>query len=337
MTTRGLPPRLQQFLFGLANDVGLSSWKISSQGDNTTVVLRFCTGLPSSDNTNTEVGYRRKPPSQLRRDKERAEKHQLQKQQNKASDIQDSPLLFQPTPEKLYFESSNRDDPVSPTHQQHTSAAVGQTRTYAARVKRATTTVNAGDSSHDSAPSQEHVPASAMECGSVLNDCVQTIGIKDRYALQCGSQISDNQDDYGAHQLPTEEQVADDAVKAGFNLSDIRATVAKQVDRRRQRSLRDPRRNVRLSNVVLDTRGADREELLCDSEDFVLQFDCHRKRLVNWYIKDGLQDRERGYIIDQEHCLGRWPMVRDDEFVDEKRQIQRLLCILAAMVRVYLG
>ena len=173
MTSNGLPMRLQQFLTGLAEDVGLSSWKIFSQGDNTTVVLRFSAISPCFDYTPADVGYRRKPPSQLRRDKERIEQYrtrkqqqQQQQQQSKASDSEKSPVLFQPTPDKLYFESPVDLDTAltPPTLQQHAEACVGQASMQPARATHATTVFN----SEGYTPVNAHVnELEAMECGHV--------------------------------------------------------------------------------------------------------------------------------------------------------------------------
>jgi len=337
MTSNGLPMRLQQFLTGLAEDVGLSSWKISSQGDNTTVVLRFSAGSPCFDYTPADVGYRRKPPSQLRRDKERIEQYrtrkqqqQQQQQQSKASDSEKSPVLFQPTPDKLYFESPVDLDTALTPQQQHAEACVSQASMKPARATHATTVFN----SEGYTPVNTHVnELDAMECGHSVNIGQRSSNDENQ---------SDNNSDFGAcgggaRSMPTEDQLADEAEQAGFSLTHIQDAVGEVFDKRRQRSLRDPDRNLKLTKVVLDKRGNNREELICESDDYVLQFDCQQQQLVNWYIKDGKRYRERGYVIDQEDCLMRWPNVPADHYLKEQRQAHRSLQILAAVVRVYLG
>ena len=100
----------------------LSSWKVSSEGSKTVVVLRL-TALTSmaEHNTHTVQQYRRKPPSQQNRDKKRAEEHSKRFSQQKerqmdglknqqASDFIDFGFeLFKKTPEPCAHEHEYRD------------------------------------------------------------------------------------------------------------------------------------------------------------------------------------------------------------------------------------
>ena len=72
MPVEGLPSTLEAFLNSMLHVNTLSSFKIDSRGDNTAIVLRF-TGQPcQSANT-----YRKKPPSQIQRDRNRAQQRRL--------------------------------------------------------------------------------------------------------------------------------------------------------------------------------------------------------------------------------------------------------------------
>ena len=100
----------------------VSSWKVSSEGSKTVVVLRL-TALTSmaEHNIHTVQQYRRKPPSQQNRDKERAEEHSKRFSQQKerqmdglknqqASDFIDFGFeLFNKTPEPCAHEHEYRD------------------------------------------------------------------------------------------------------------------------------------------------------------------------------------------------------------------------------------
>jgi hypothetical protein len=258
----------------------------------------------------------------VRRDKERADQHKKQKEQNQASDTRSSPVLFQPTPDKLYFETSSACDPVLPTHLQHTFDDMGHARELCARESH--DQLEAYNST-SAAPVINHVtePVSAMECD------VNNAGL---LSVQCESGEGG-----GAQPLSGEDKLVRDAEAAGFSLLDIRDAVSKVFDKRRQQCLRDPDRNMRLTKVVLDKRGNNREELICESDDFVLQFDCQQRYLVSWYLKDGKRWQERGYTLDLEDCLHRWPALTDDHYQQEQRLALKLVHTLAAVVRVYLG
>ena len=89
MPVTGFPATLERTLSALMVDNTISSWKVAGEGDNTTIVLRLkpvCGPATSTAsmadpvlNRETQVQYyRRKPPSQIRRDKERARKQQQQ-------------------------------------------------------------------------------------------------------------------------------------------------------------------------------------------------------------------------------------------------------------------
>ena len=84
MPVAGLPAAVEGTLEVLLMENQLSSWKVSSVGPKTVVVLRL-TDLTSvaEHSTNTVQQYRRKPPSQQNRDKKRAGDHSKRFSQQK--------------------------------------------------------------------------------------------------------------------------------------------------------------------------------------------------------------------------------------------------------------
>ena len=84
MPVAGLPAAVEGTLEVLLMENQLSSWKVSSEGSKTVVVLRL-TALTSmaEHNTHTVQQYRRKPPSQQNRDKKRAEEYSKRFSQQK--------------------------------------------------------------------------------------------------------------------------------------------------------------------------------------------------------------------------------------------------------------
>ena len=99
MPVQGLPSTLEGVLNDLIKENPLTSFKIDGRGDNIEVVLRFSTGQPNDTATRQ---HRLKPPSQLARDKRRAD---IRKRQV-SSDSFPTPL-FMPTPPSQLTEKSH--------------------------------------------------------------------------------------------------------------------------------------------------------------------------------------------------------------------------------------
>ena len=100
MPVAGLLTALDSALRALLKENAVSSWKLSTEGRKTTVVLRLVTtGDPDmADFTHPHTAtqhFRRKPPSQVRRDERRAAEGTRQNQE--ASEHSPSGLV-QPTP-----------------------------------------------------------------------------------------------------------------------------------------------------------------------------------------------------------------------------------------------
>eukprot|EP00745_Piridium_sociabile_P042767 TRINITY_DN865_c0_g1_i1.p1 TRINITY_DN865_c0_g1~~TRINITY_DN865_c0_g1_i1.p1 ORF type:complete len:303 (+),score=67.47 TRINITY_DN865_c0_g1_i1:174-1082(+) len=90
MPVTGLPVTLEKTLTALLTDNTVSSWKIAGESDNTVVVLRLRPATQVSTTTmadpvlnrRTQVEYfRKKAPSQVRRDQQRARQQQQRRQE----------------------------------------------------------------------------------------------------------------------------------------------------------------------------------------------------------------------------------------------------------------
>jgi hypothetical protein len=117
MPVVGLPTTVEVALGSLLAEKTVSSWKITGQGDTTVVVLRLRSDKPvqdggdSMEQCNNNVYYRRKNPSQLRRDRQRAAERRQQTLE--ASELNPIASPFSPSIEKgLLFVDTDIDRPT---------------------------------------------------------------------------------------------------------------------------------------------------------------------------------------------------------------------------------
>ena len=85
MPVAGLPAAAEASLSSLLASQELSSWKVVGEpGASTVVVLRFCIrgGRPLLEARDVRGTFRRKPPSMVKRDRQRAEQHRRNREQN---------------------------------------------------------------------------------------------------------------------------------------------------------------------------------------------------------------------------------------------------------------
>eukprot|EP00745_Piridium_sociabile_P042769 TRINITY_DN865_c0_g1_i4.p1 TRINITY_DN865_c0_g1~~TRINITY_DN865_c0_g1_i4.p1 ORF type:complete len:296 (+),score=72.21 TRINITY_DN865_c0_g1_i4:174-1061(+) len=244
MPVTGLPVTLEKTLTALLTDNTVSSWKVAGEADNTVVVLRLKPVSKMSTtmadpvlNRHSQVQYyRKKPPSQVRRDQERARQQQQQRQRVQvgldSSDDDREPsiaLFVEPTAQHL-----SSVEPTAPVHTDHSDSE----------------TEERGDVLQDNQPS---------------SDC--NISLHLQPDLQ-------------------EEPIIDNRV-AGFNTGDVRKYVATLTDRSVQRRLRDQQRNKLFRKTVLH-QSQDRNMLLCESDDIVLEYSCDSPDgglVMYWYVK----------------------------------------------------
>ena len=112
MPVIGLPPRLEQALNMFMREMNVSSFKIDDSGNKAVVVLRLTSAASvacqPSTVTDNSVMYRRKSPSQIERDRTRAEQHRADTvRKTKASPSSSPSGLFLPTPPSLFYSAEN--------------------------------------------------------------------------------------------------------------------------------------------------------------------------------------------------------------------------------------
>jgi hypothetical protein len=118
MPVVGLPTTVEVALGSLLAEKSVSSWKITGQGDTTVVVLRLRGDSPVQDGGDSmakgnNVYYRRKNPSQLRRDRQRAAERKLQKcSELEASALNVHASSFSPVIEHELFVDTDADRPT---------------------------------------------------------------------------------------------------------------------------------------------------------------------------------------------------------------------------------
>jgi len=108
MPVVGLPTTVELALESLLAEKSLSSWKITGQGDTTVVVLRLRSegNFQHGDHDAAKHNqyYRRKNPSQLRRDQQRAQQRIMKKSsQLQASELNATASPFIPTIDKEHL------------------------------------------------------------------------------------------------------------------------------------------------------------------------------------------------------------------------------------------
>lgn len=124
MPVEGLPSTLESMMNAVLNEMSVSSFKIESRGAQAVVVIRLTpSSLPPHATQNSSGAYRRKCPSQVNRDKRRAEEHRANRELKQASESSPS-ALFLPTPPSLFYtaEEENERSASGPNSDMFTSA-----------------------------------------------------------------------------------------------------------------------------------------------------------------------------------------------------------------------
>lgn len=114
MPVEGLPSTLEGMLNVVLQDNTVSSFKVDCRGDQTVVVVRLTanTSIHPPVTENGSVAYRRKCPSQVNRDRRRAEAHRTGRE--KKASVTSPSGLFMPTPPSLCYAPDHREkEPVS--------------------------------------------------------------------------------------------------------------------------------------------------------------------------------------------------------------------------------
>jgi len=251
MPVDGLPPALECALITLINNSPLTSFKIDGRGDNTVIVLRFQANQ-QNNNMATQAHYRIKPPSQLARDRRRAEQRKEQ-----VGDSSTSPSsLFLSTPPITTTETNPSTD--VPNYHSNSIGLLHVNKT--GRTFHRDAAPIPARAARDLEIGLQSTNACVVNCEQLIDTAIETQALEEE---------NDN-----------ESSVAVSAEPPPGTKEYIGSIVDKAVLRR----LKDRRRNHAFRKIVLDYLHPDRL-LLCDSDDIVVMFNCTTRRVHHWFIK----------------------------------------------------
>jgi len=316
MPVTGLPIAVETSLNALLSGHAVSSWKIVGEGDSTVVVFRLKPIPDSTTTTNMASAmpsahsyYRRKPPSQLKRDHDRAVLRQQQHPatDNQASDTQncvgDTPL-FLPSPDFVDI-STCENRPMSETPTAPTEDGTGFSHD------------NGKFAQTGSKPDTDNY--SELACGGTVDYTTNGISSPSADPLQLTPSCINN------------------ARAAGITVNVVKDYVATLSNRSVQIRLRDTRRNVYFRKTVQCNRN-NRDFFLFESDDLILEYDAGNGSLVFWYVK---QDSKS--MSSEEHeklnQLRRGRHIGDSTTPPPllRARAEHHLDILADLMRFYLG
>ena len=318
----GLPTALEISVNALLKEHFITSWKISADCDrNPVVILRLAefTHLEAKDDTEVsaysqqnfsrppQFQYRRKPPSQIRRDKKRAEERRQQRSQtNQASNEEQDTFrhscLFADTPPtgKHTLQKDTLEVSRSQPESQPASARAAR-----------------GDSDTDSCERRQDGDSPAV-CTVSASDSELSI---DKLTEDCSTRD------------PTEEK----AVEAGYKLDVIKECVSRITDRSVQNNIRDTSRNTSVGKVV--QHDTDPDMLLCDSDDIVVVVSS--KDGDSGIVRYLFVKQEQKYMRSDDLCmlshLEQSKPIQRAEHEDRLKQSEKSLDILVNTMRYYLG
>ena len=331
MPISGLPVSLEAVLGSLLQQNSISSWKVTGTGaENTVVVLRLTSQTHADIEPPTTLRYRKKPPSQLKRDRERLQQRitlQTEKEmttKNQASDCNydASPVLF-----------------CSPPNQQtvHTTQADSDTDIDTLTVKPVVIPRATRPASPQPTDSETVGAAARCETGSC----------SDNERITADS-VTDNSDgesemccDVGIpeKQLHTAERAA---VEEGFSLVEIKERVGSIMNRSLQERLRNKQRNVNFRKFVADTKNDER--LICESDEVVIVNrkptggGCDDVYIEHWFVKQNYRNLlpdENAFmttLIDQTTSDRSTP-----QCLQQRSAARRQLASLMGAMQFYLG
>lgn len=251
MPVVGLPTTLEVTLDALLQHQVPTSWKVTGEGDATVVVIRL-TGQPHPAIEQSQPRrYRRKPPSQVNRDRRRAEERRKKAEERTEasehfveSNEQSPSALFQPTPEVV-------------THQQ--------------------------DSRRHGAANDTPVSARAARSPCNSDTASQLDAALDTSEPECDPCNIPSPTDQLSDSLDESEIVA---TEVGYDIQEIKTYVGEIMNKSLQNRLRDTRRNTGFRKVVCDGNG----ELLCDSDDVIFVIG-ETGRIRTWFFKQEERER----------------------------------------------
>lgn len=248
--------------------------------------------------------YRAKPPSQLARDRKRAE----ERKNNKVGGQQSPSALFQPTPSSSPQKETVIDNTSAPT--------LGLRR-------------QADNATYQSVTTHK-----------TARDIREDIGLSTLYegAGRDASmnQLIDSQQQQAPENTTHDANIYDDNAETEHldPPPGAKEYIGSVTDKPLLRRLKYKHRNTDFRKTVLDTRTPE-HFLLCDSDDIVIMYNCSSKRVHHWFVK---QTRSKLISIERE-CMDnikRWEPP-DRDCTDDVTAATHQLHYLSSVIRDLLG
>ena len=346
MPVLGLPRAAEDILTTLLVNHEVTSWKITGEGNSTVFVLRMSSAPQSTGSPLRPSAWRRKAPSDVRRDVRRA----ILRQERHVNDTNN-------TATPVYTERGNSDNNRNAiTRDQQTDKKEAETVTTTSQasetsLKLAETSVGKlcnGVYDVTSTQNELHTPLHTPPREHAARDSYSETDMgqnSDTLVSTTRSQMLVNKPeamcrDDDNNILPEDSEVDMEAEMEEFNLEEL-ATVAGikvtevdacigDLDVRKKRELRDESRNGRLNKIVLDHRGG-KEILTGETDDFIVTYDCRQNGLFSWHIKD--PRREDPYINHTNYCIKTWPEVDTEQYADEVDRLFSNVDLLCCLFR----
>ena len=334
MATSGLPKAAETILNTLLSSHEVTSFKLSGEGSNIVFILRMTDKLEEGAIPPLQVShntFRRKPPSQVLRDRKRAANHHLQLQ------LQNDKPRLSTTSDSVHNNDfmAEIQEKGRPSSAQYTPMSQKSTVspcplfTTTPDSTRARVLDNSYSESTAASPAHTAAPSFADMCDATSRDCVDT-WVPDSAEV---GRISDSDEDA--------EHISGVIQEVGYSLEDIKTYVSSVTSQTTQRQLRDKTRNVSFSKTVVDRRNST-ARMYAVSEDYVFECDCHGTEADDqkggyFFIKDSkdLTEREADVLA----YVERQPPIDtgQKEFYHHHKSLERDLQAVTMAVRYHLG
>ena len=300
MPVSGLPPAVEVTLESVLSINHLTSWKISSQGSRTTIVLRLSQNCELNEAAITthqpdfqQTFYRKKPPCQLRRDKARSISRLTKASNNSTS-------LNLPTSHgKTFSDNATQCEKFVGLHNVPSSVSFFT------------------DISSSASPCQLSPRADQLNTDSLsrqVNNDVNSL-----YSCQSEENVN-SEGDSPECENDTSKQSQNQTFSDEYLISEFDDKLP--YDKNLKPKLCDKSRNIELERIVLDTRYG-HKELKGETDDLVLGCDLNTKD-VRWFIKFDKKLRypyryltQASRLSEDERNIQYWPSVNYNTYKHE--------------------
>ena len=295
-----LPSALESVLGALLKDHSITSWKVTSEGQNPTVVLRLKPVNDKQDCVSTHV-YRRKPQSQVIRDRQRAAEHKQMLELRNVCISDESPV--NPIGQEMSVNQLSLDASVTQTiHEKKDSVNVNSDIMCRSNVRdELNTPLQPQACSIESRPLSPVPVARAAGEGHTEMDTTTGDGGGDGSGGDGEREGTSGESDTSSD---TESEFSDSEENTFSHKVLQKLDSMPETTRDFMKSLSIRHRNERFNKIVLDRRGPGVPRLLGQSDDFILTCDTGTGGtdfFVLWAPGREIKDLAR--------CIDAWPAI----------------------------